>query len=98
MDTADLHYLKNQFLTTTVDNYKQAVKMSRFHDSALLKAKTDDAADPDWAFLYDRFHPLYQDLNSKYIHWHGAGGTQEVKTLNLKQLFMPLTAKVNAWD
>ena len=92
------HYLLNQFLNATVNNYKKALKLSNYHDAYLLKLMTDDPADPDWATLYNRYHPFHLSYVSEYSKWKTAGGVQKGQTLNLDQMLVLLITKVTKWD
>lgn len=89
--------LSNPFLVETEHSFKKAVKLSKFHDSE-LKLAMDSGGDPDFTTLYNRYHPLHLTLQSKYNQWVADGGVQTSQTLNVKQLLLLMTAKVNSWD
>lgn len=92
------HYLVNQFLNATVDNYKKALKLSNYHDAYLKKMMDDNPMQPDWATLYNRYHPFHLAFVDEYTKWKSAGGSQKGQTLNLDQLLNLLITKVNRWD
>ena len=92
------HYLLNQFLNATINNYKKVLKLSNYHDAYLLKMMTDNPADPDWATLYNRYHPFHLSYVSEYTKWKTAGGVQKGQTLNLDQMLVLLVTKINKWD
>lgn len=92
------HYLVNQFLNATRTSYKKAFKLSNYHDAYLLKMKTENPGDPDWATLYDRYHLLHLSFVTAYNTWVAAGGQQEGQTLNLDQMLELLAQRVNLWD
>ena len=92
------HYLINQFLNATIGNYKKALKLSNYHDAYLLKMMTDSPMDPDWATLYNRYHPFHLAYVDEYTKWKTAGGVQKGQTLNLDQLMVLLITKTGRWD
>jgi hypothetical protein len=92
------HYLVNQFLNATRTSYKKAFKLSNYHDAYLLKMKTENPGDPDWATLYDRYHLLHLSLVTAYNTWVAAGGQQEGQTLNLDQMLTLLITRMGTWD
>jgi hypothetical protein len=91
------HYLENQFLNVTERNYKKAMQISNYHD-AVLKNKMDTNPDPDYALLYNRYHPLHLALVADYNTWKSKGGSQEGATLNLDQQLALMTGKIENWD
>ena len=62
-------YLVNQFLVATRRNYKKALKLSNYHDAYLKKMMTDNPGDPDWATLYNRYHPFHVTYTGIYTEW-----------------------------
>ncbi len=92
------HYLRNQFLNATVGNYKKMLKLSNYHDAYLHTTMINDPGDPDWATLYNRYHPFHEGFVGAYTAWKAGGGVQKGQTLNLDQLLHLLTSKVNKWD
>ncbi|MGE0638019.1 MAG: hypothetical protein AB7P01_16365 [Bacteroidia bacterium] len=92
------HYLLNQFLNATVNNYKKALKLSNYHDAYLLKMMNENPMDPDWATLYNRYHPFHVAYVTEYTKWKTAGGVQKGQTLNLDQMLVLLVTKLNRWD
>lgn len=92
------HYLVNQFLNATKENYKKALKLSNYHDAYLLKMMNENPMDPDWATLYNRYHPFHLSYVSEFTKWKTAGGVQKGQTLNLDQMLVLLISKVNKWD
>ena len=91
------HYLINQFLNATATSFKKALKLSNYHD-AMLKKAMDSNPDPDWALLYNRYHPLHLLFVAAYNDWKLAGGTQGGQSLNITQLLTLLITKINKWD
>jgi hypothetical protein len=96
--TNQWRYLGNQFVSSTRNNYKKALKLSNYHDAKLKATKDANPGDPDWAVLYNRYHPMHTDLVAKYNAWKTAGGIQEGQTLNTDQLLILLVTKINTWD
>ena len=92
------HYVINQFTSVTRNNFKKALKLSNYHDAALNRVQTDDPMDPDWALLYNRYHPFHLDYVAAYTAWKNAGGQQEGQTLNIDQFLELLVNRVNKWD
>ena len=92
------HYLVNQFLNTTRDNFKKALKLSNYHDAELKTVMDANPGDLDFAELYNRYNPLHLDLSAKYNAWKTSGGIQEGQTLNIDQLLALLVTKINRWD
>jgi hypothetical protein len=92
------HYLINQFINSTKENYKKMLKLSNYHDARLKKMMVDNPADPEWATLYNRYHPFHEAYVAAYTAWKSAGGQQKGQTLNLKQLLVLLRTKINKWD
>ncbi|MGE0637486.1 MAG: hypothetical protein AB7G44_11520 [Bacteroidia bacterium] len=92
------HYLVNQFINSTKENYKKMLKLSNYHDARLKKMMIDNPADPEWATLYNRYHPFHEAYVAAYSAWKSAGGTQKGQTLNLAQLLVLLRTKINKWD
>lgn len=92
------HFLENQFLVQTQKSFKKALILSNYHDAALKKAMDDIPGDPDWATLYNRYHPLHLDYVNAYNNWKSAGGAQEGETLNVDQLLALMTANITVWD
>ncbi len=91
------HYLENTFSNVTERNYKKALIISNYHDAA-IKAAMDAEPDPDFATLYNRYHPLHVALVEEYTRWKNAGGIQEGNTLNLEQLLGLMVTKLDNWD
>ncbi len=88
-------YIENQFVTATRNSFKKALKLSNYHDAALLKAKNSD---PVFVPLYDRYHPLHLKYVSSFSAWQSAGGGREGETLNVKQLLDAALLKLDDWD
>lgn len=89
-------YLQNQFLTTTRDNYKKAVKLSNYHDADLNAKK---ATEPLLVPIYNRYHPLHLTLVAEYNGWKSAEGSQRGKTEALKQLLNDTyDNNMDSWD
>jgi len=92
------HYIVNQFINVTRDNYKKMLKLSNYHDARLKKMMNDNPADPDWAIMYNRYHPFHEAYVAAYTAWKSAGGKQKGQTLNTDQLLVLLIKKINKWD
>lgn len=92
------HYLVNQFIMATSRSYKKALKLSNYHDAYLKKRMDDNPLDPDWATLYNRYHPLHLAYVNSYNLWKNAGGQQSGRTLNLEQLLILLATKAAKWS
>ena len=73
-------YLINPMLVATDNSYRMAVRISTWHDSALLAA----SADPYFLALYNIYHPLHLALVERYDAWRAQIGLQQGATLNLK--------------
>lgn len=92
------HYLVNQFLNVTKENYKKMLKLSNYHDAYLKKMMDQNPMEPDLALLYNRYHPFHEAFFAAYTAWKAAGGTQKGQTLTLDQLLVLLITKANKWD
>ncbi|MCW5908028.1 MAG: hypothetical protein KIS94_09230 [Chitinophagales bacterium] len=88
-------YIDNQFLIATRTSYKRAVKLSNYHDAALLQAV---ATDPAFQPVYDRYHPLHLALEEQWSIWKSRGGAQEGETLNLNQLLEQAENRLPGWE
>ena len=91
------HYLINQMLNCTKTSFKKALKLSRYHDAKLLRAKNDNPTDTDYATVYNRYHIFHLALEAAYSDWKSKGGAQEAGTLNIKQLMKLMPAKIDRW-
>ncbi len=88
-------YLINQILVATFNNYRKAVRISIYHDSALYAEITD----PYVASLYNDYHPLHLALVAAYDKWLAQQGAKQGETLSLNQLLRLLSgSKIKAWD
>ncbi len=88
-------YFVNPFLVLGKKNFKKAVKISTYHDSALLAA----SGDPFYAAMYASYHPFHLALVAAYNTWKTAGGMQKGSTLTVGELLNTLSPlKINAWD
>lgn len=92
------HYLINQFLTATRNNFKKAVKLSRYHDFKLQGAMAANPLDPDFALLYNRYHPFHLALEAAYSAWVSSGGAHKGETITFDQLIGLMIGKVKKWD
>lgn len=92
------HYLINQFINSTVGNFKKAFKLSDYHRAYLQQKALNDPSDPDWGFLFSRYDTFHQSYASAYNQWKSAGGQREAQTLNLNELLALLPNRVNSWD
>lgn len=88
-------YIDNQFLVATRDNFLKALKLSNYHDSALLMAQTNN---PVFNPIYNRYHTLHLNFVQKYNDWKSQGGSQEGETLIVSQQLTIAYAKIDAWD
>ncbi len=88
-------YLDNQFIVNTNTNFLRALKLSNYHDAALLMAQNNN---PLFIPIYNRYHPLHLNFVQKYNDWKSAGGSQEGETLNVSQQLTIAYAKIDAWD
>jgi hypothetical protein len=92
------HYLIDQFVSSTVDNYKKTLKLSNYHHAFLNTMQIQYPSDPDWPFLYNRYDPFHQNFESAFSMWKGAGGTQKGQTANVSQLLKLLVGRAASWD
>ncbi len=92
------HYLIDQFVSSTVNNLKKALKLTNYHDAYLNKMQIEEPLDPDWATLYNRYHPFHLAYVNAYSNWKIAGNTQKGQTLNVDQLLALLVTRVGTWD
>jgi len=90
-------FASNQFSISTKKNYRKALKLSLAHDKVLLKKMTDFPLDPDWAFLYDRYHPLHLIYFTAYTNWKASGGTSSGDTMTLNILLGLIPKKLDQW-
>ncbi|MBK5286222.1 MAG: hypothetical protein JJE25_12555 [Bacteroidia bacterium] len=88
-------FLINPILVATENSYRMAVRISTYHDSALLAA----SADPFFLALYNLYHPLHLQLVKDYDNWHTQMGLQEGESLNVNQLLrLESNTKIKQWD
>lgn len=90
-------FATNQFLNRTKNSYLLTLILSKAHDSFLLQKTIDFPADPDWATLYARYHPLHVDFSTKYNAWVNAGGSLKGKTKSLKDFFKSMVGRLDLW-
>ena len=90
-------YAVNQFLNATKKNFRKALILSTAHDAYLLKKMTDTPGDPDWALLYNRYHPKHIAYRLAYNNWVASGGSLSGDTLSLTELFKLIPAKLDKW-
>ncbi len=89
-------FITNPFLATANKSYKQATKISAYHD-AQLQAKA--ANDPFFVPIYNTYHDKHVALNDAYTSWLSQGGKQKGSTLTVDQLLELLSPKkVNGWE
>ncbi len=89
-------FINNPFMATAKRSYKQATKISTYHD-AQLQAKA--ANDPFFVPMYNTYHAAHETLNGAYTTWLSQGGTQKGSTLSVDQLLVLLSPKkVNGWE
>ena len=88
-------YFVNPFLVLGKKNFKKAVKISTYHDSALQTA----SGDPFYAAMYAAYHPFHLALVAAYNTWKTSGGMQKGSTQTVEELLNLLSpVKINAWD
>jgi hypothetical protein len=88
-------FFKNPFLSPTHGSVRKAVRIARFHDSALDANK----ADPPILEMYNYFHPFFVALLAAFNKIEGQGGTQEGATALVNLLIKELSSKkIKAWD
>lgn len=92
------HYLENQFLNVTKENFKKALQLSLYHDSALQQRMTVDMMDPDWTILYNRYHPFHLNYAQNFEAWKTADGQQQGHTTGIDQMLAELPMQVDTWD
>src|SRR2546423_1590848 len=87
-------FFQNPFMHAARGNFKRAVKISTFTDSALAARQADAFYGP----LYLIYHPLHLALLDLYATWFAQGNAQEGATLGVGQLLKLLNSgKVNDW-
>lgn len=89
------HYLINQFLTKSKNNYKKSVKLSNYHDAVLNGNKV---AIPLILPLYTRYNPLHNTLVTAYNNWKTVFSNQKSATDALIGLLKSTYAKIDDWD
>jgi hypothetical protein len=92
------HFMINQFLVATRNNYKKALKLSTEHDNRVKKRLDDNPGDADYILIYNRYHPLHVSLNEAYTLWKSKGGIQKGDTLTVNQLLKLLPKRINLFD
>lgn len=92
------HYLTNQFLNSTKNNFRKANILSNYHDAALKSAMDKNPLDTDYPIFYNRYHPLHEEFVGNYTSWIDSLGSQGGETLNLDQLFLNITPELRRWD
>ena len=90
-------FSNNQFLNVTKKNYRKALKLSSAHDKYLFKKTTDFPADPDWATLYERYHPVHLAYMAAYTNWKASGGNLSGDTQSLNDLLKLIPKKLDHW-
>jgi hypothetical protein len=89
-------FTNNPFMATAKRSYKQATKISTYHDAQLQAQAVND---PFFVPLYNSYHAAHETLNSNYTTWLSQGGTQKGSTLSVDQLLVLLSPKkVNGWE
>ena len=88
-------FLTNPILTASDSSMLIALKLSTYHDAALLAAK----ADAFYLALYNSYHPFHVALKTAYDASVTQDGLQVGESLNLNQLLKLLThTKIQQWD
>ena len=90
-------YAVNQFLNSTKKNYRKTLILSIAHDGYLRKKTTDFPADPDWATLYGRYHPLHVAYRLAYNNWVSSGGSLSGDTKSVADLLKLIHLKLDQW-
>ncbi|MEI6816734.1 MAG: hypothetical protein WCL14_09010 [Bacteroidota bacterium] len=89
------HFFINPFLVAGLHNFALTVHMSTVYFNALTAAAPTNAHALARLGVYTTIH---NTLLSEYAAWKAQGGSQEGETLNVLQLLVLLTGKVNTWD
>ncbi|MEI8204676.1 MAG: hypothetical protein WCH34_16780 [Bacteroidota bacterium] len=92
-------YLVDPIESATQNNFKKALRVSIYHDGALLAKITPPLVNPFIQGLYDLYHPLHLAYVDAYEIWHSEIGAQQGETLSLNQLLRLLRGpKIKNWD
>jgi hypothetical protein len=91
------HYAVNQFMNSTINSMKKAMRMSIYHYGFLKAKKIKYPGDPDWAYLFNRYEPLHLAFLDAYNKWVAAGGLQGGDTLTVMEFLSKLASYVDAW-
>lgn len=89
------HFFINPFMVLCLHDYALGVHMSTVYYNALVAAAPTNALAAARLLIYT---PIHQALLDSYAAWKAQGGMQEGETLNVMQLLVLLTTKVNLWD
>lgn len=95
MNKKHWHYLDNQFLSQTRNNFKKSVKLSNYHNSVLNAMRISQ---PLLEPIYTRYHTLHIALKNSYVKWKHSVNLQKNKTDILEDLLESTYKKVNDWD
>ena len=88
-------YLVNPFLTASKKSYRQALKISAYHNAQLLA----HSSNPFYMVMYEIYQPLHIALSTAYGIWLTEGGIEKGTGLTLDQLLKLLvTSKIIAWE
>ena len=90
-------YVINQFLNSTKKSFRKALILSNAHDAYLLKKMTDTPGDPDWSYLYGRYHPIHIAYRLAYNNWVSSGGSLSGDTQSINDLLKAIHVKLDQW-
>jgi len=94
-NTGTWHYLENQFDNATAESYKRANILGEDHLAKLAA----EQADPDIAFLYERFSPVQVLFVKNYTGWLKAKGIYKGWTQRMEEIQDKLSSdKIADWD
>jgi len=94
-NTGTWHYLENQFDNATAESYKRANILGEDHLAKLAA----EQADPDIAFLFERFQPVQILFVERYTGWLKAKGVYKGWTQRMEEKQDELSSdKIAEWD
>ena len=89
-------YIDNQMWNACKNNYQRAMSLSSYHH-AVLETTHNTNPDPDFATLYNRYHPLHETLRAEYSHWASKKGYKKSESYHIRLLFKDLAHHLNRW-
>ena len=88
-------FIQNPILHTTENSFRNALRISTYHHSALAASK-DDSFFND---LYSKYNLVHLAFKNAYEKWVSQFGNQQGETLNMLQLIKKLAStKIKQWD